>query len=57
MVGMLGEAITTLAPEGQVKVDGEIWQAHADGGARAGDHVRVTAREGPHARGREGGAA
>jgi membrane protein implicated in regulation of membrane protease activity len=46
MVGMLGEAITTLAPEGQVKVDGEIWQAHADGGARAGDHVRVTAVKG-----------
>jgi membrane-bound serine protease (ClpP class) len=42
MIGALGEAITALSPEGQVKVDGEIWHARADGGAHTGDHVRVT---------------
>jgi membrane protein implicated in regulation of membrane protease activity len=46
MIGLVGEAISTLAPEGQVKVDGEIWQARAEEGARAGDHVRVTAVRG-----------
>ena len=46
MVGMVGEAITTLSPEGQVKVDGEIWRARADRGARMGDPVRVTAVHG-----------
>lgn len=46
MIGLVGEAISTLAPEGQVKLDGEIWQAHAENGARVGDHVRVTAVRG-----------
>lgn len=41
MVGTLGEAITPLAPRGQVKVEGEIWEARADDGIRAGDPVRV----------------
>jgi membrane-bound serine protease (ClpP class) len=41
MVGTLGEAITTLAPRGQVKIDGEIWEARAADGVRAGDTVRV----------------
>ncbi|HUK44921.1 MAG TPA: NfeD family protein [Gaiellaceae bacterium] len=42
MIGTLGEAVTALAPRGQVKVDGEIWEAEAAGSARAGDTVRVT---------------
>ena len=42
MIGATGEAITTLAPDGQVKVDGEIWHARAESGAHMGDHVRVT---------------
>jgi membrane-bound serine protease (ClpP class) len=46
MIGTLGEAITALVPGGQVKVDGEIWEAHAAGGARAGDTVTVTAVHG-----------
>ena len=46
MIGMVGEAITALAPEGQVKVDGEIWQARSPDGARAGDTVRVTKVDG-----------
>jgi membrane-bound serine protease (ClpP class) len=46
MVGTLGEAITSLAPRGQVKVDGEIWEARAENGIRAGDTVRVTSVKG-----------
>jgi len=42
MIGTYGEAITALAPGGQVKVDGEIWEARAAGAARVGDTVRVT---------------
>jgi membrane protein implicated in regulation of membrane protease activity len=42
MVGTLGQAITTLAPNGQVKIDGEIWEARAKAqGVRAGDTIRV----------------
>ena len=46
MVGTLGEALTTLAPRGQVKIDGEIWEARAEQGVRAGDTVRVTRVDG-----------
>jgi len=42
MIGTVGEAITALVPQGQVKVDGEIWNARATEDVRAGDHVRVT---------------
>jgi len=42
MIGTVGEAMTVLAPNGQVKVDGEIWQAHAATEIRAGDPVRIT---------------
>ncbi|HUY70703.1 MAG TPA: NfeD family protein [Gaiellaceae bacterium] len=46
MVGRVGEAITALAPAGQVKVDGEIWEARAVAGAKAGEPVRVTRVDG-----------
>jgi membrane-bound serine protease (ClpP class) len=46
MIGRPGEAITTLAPRGQVKVDGEIWEARAANGIRAGDAVRVKSVDG-----------
>ena len=42
MIGTVGEAIGALDPEGQVKVDGEIWKAHGPADIRAGDNVRVT---------------
>ena len=42
LVGKLGEAATPLAPRGQVKINGEIWEARASQNARAGDTVRVT---------------
>lgn len=46
LVGTIGEAISPLAPSGQVKVDGEIWEAHAAGAVQPGEPVRVTAVEG-----------
>ena len=46
MIGATGEAITALVPDGQVKVDGEIWRARAESGAHMGDHVRVTGVQG-----------
>jgi membrane protein implicated in regulation of membrane protease activity len=32
-------------PEGQVQLDGEIWQARCADGAEEGDSVRVVARD------------
>ncbi len=46
MIGTTGEAITALMPKGQVKVDGTIWEARAEQGARPGDEIRVTAVDG-----------
>ncbi len=46
LVGKLGEATTALAPQGQVKINGEIWEARAKEAARAGDTVRVTRVDG-----------
>jgi len=39
-------AISPCAPDGQVRVDGEIWQARCAAGARTGDRLRVIARDG-----------
>lgn len=40
------EAVVTLPcrPEGQVRLDGEIWEARCEAGASIGDRVRVTGR-------------
>ena len=46
LVGKPGVALSTLWPEGQVKVDGEIWRARCDGGCDAGTEVVVRAVEG-----------
>ena len=46
LIGMTGEAISALEPDGQIKVDGEIWKAHGPAGIRAGDPVRITGVEG-----------
>jgi membrane-bound serine protease (ClpP class) len=32
-------------PVGQVRLDGEIWEAHCDAGASTGDRVRITGRQ------------
>jgi len=41
------EAVVAEAchPTGQVRLDGELWQARCDVGAREGERVRVTALE------------
>ncbi len=46
LIGKPGVATTDLWPEGQVKVDGELWQARCEGGADAGTRVVVTGIEG-----------
>ena len=42
MVGAIGRAVSDCDPEGQVRVKGALWRAHADEGAEAGDDVVVT---------------
>jgi membrane-bound ClpP family serine protease len=46
LIGETARAITTLAPDGQVKLNGEIWQGRAERMIRAGAWVRVTAIQG-----------
>jgi membrane-bound serine protease (ClpP class) len=41
LVGKLGVAVDALWPEGQVKVDGEIWRARCAGGCDAGTEVII----------------
>ena len=43
LVGATGEAATTLAPSGQIKVRGELWEAHSDTPLQPGARVRVLA--------------
>jgi membrane protein implicated in regulation of membrane protease activity len=46
LVGATASVITPLGPEGQVKVNGEIWQAHSDHGAPVGETVMINAVHG-----------
>lgn len=46
LVGATASVITPLAPDGQVRVNGEIWQAHAGHYAPAGATVTITAVHG-----------
>jgi membrane-bound serine protease (ClpP class) len=46
MVGKKGVAVGDLWPHGQVRVNGEIWKAHCDGGCDAGTEIVVRAIEG-----------
>jgi membrane-bound serine protease (ClpP class) len=41
------EAVVSLAcrPVGQVRLDGEIWEARCEAGAGTGERVRVTGRD------------
>jgi membrane-bound serine protease (ClpP class) len=55
LVGASASVISPLTPDGQVKVNGEIWEAHSERQARVGQKVRITAVNGltlevePHA--------
>lgn len=46
LVGASASVISPLAPDGQVKVNGEIWEAHSEREAQAGQTVRITAVNG-----------
>lgn len=45
LFGRSAVATTDLWPEGQVKLDGELWRARCEAGASAGDEVVVRAVE------------
>jgi len=46
MIGQTAEVIKALTPNGQVKVDGTIWEARAQSSARVGDTVRIMGVDG-----------
>jgi membrane-bound serine protease (ClpP class) len=46
LVGKVGVAASDLWPEGQVKIEGEIWRARCAGGCDSGTAVVVRAVEG-----------
>ena len=46
LVGVTGVAIDDLFPEGQVKVNGEIWRARCEAGCDAGAAVVIRAVNG-----------
>jgi membrane-bound serine protease (ClpP class) len=43
LIGARAVVITPCEPDGQVRVAGELWQAHCERGAATGEAVRVTA--------------
>lgn len=45
MVGLLGEAVTDIGPEGLVRIQGEIWRGRSPETVRQGQRVRVEAVE------------
>ena len=46
LVGRLAAVSATCDPEGQVRLEGEIWHARSAGVAGVGEQVRVVGREG-----------
>jgi len=47
MVGMSGKAVDRLAPDGMVKIKGELWKAAAQNGViEAGENITVTGGDG-----------
>src|ERR1700749_4490310 len=44
LIGRDAVVVSACVPDGQVRIDGEIWAAHCDGGAAVGDAVRVASR-------------
>jgi membrane protein implicated in regulation of membrane protease activity len=46
LIGKEATVSTTLRPLGQVRLDGETWQARCEAGAAPGDTVRVVGRDG-----------
>jgi membrane-bound ClpP family serine protease len=46
LIGLEGVVVTPCRPRGQVRLQGELWDARCEAGAAAGQRVRVVAREG-----------
>jgi membrane-bound serine protease (ClpP class) len=46
LVGARATVVTPCRPSGQVRVQGELWQARCEEGAARGDDVRIDAVEG-----------
>jgi len=46
LIGKEAVVVTACRPDGQVKLDGELWQARCEAGADAGEHVRIRALAG-----------
>ncbi len=46
LVGQTGSVVTACLPDGQVRLAGETWDAHCEGGAEQGETVVVTGRDG-----------
>jgi membrane-bound serine protease (ClpP class) len=46
LVGVTGVAVGELWPDGQVKINGEIWQARCEGNCESGTAVIVRAVDG-----------
>jgi membrane protein implicated in regulation of membrane protease activity len=45
LLGREAVVIRACQPRGQVRVDGEIWEARCDAGAAVGDTVRIVDRD------------
>jgi membrane-bound serine protease (ClpP class) len=45
LIGKDAIVSTSCRPRGQVRLAGEVWEAHCDAGAAPGDTVRVVGRE------------
>jgi membrane-bound serine protease (ClpP class) len=46
LVGAVGVAVTACDPDGQIRIEGELWNASCAEGARPGDRVVVQRLEG-----------
>ena len=46
LLGQTASVVTACLPDGQVRLAGEIWEAHSDDGAEQGETVVVTGRDG-----------
>ena len=46
LIGARAQVVAPCRPEGQVRVQGELWRAHCEAGADLGDRVRVVERRG-----------
>jgi membrane-bound serine protease (ClpP class) len=46
LLGAAAEVVTPCRPEGQVRIQGELWRARCRSGAEPGDTVRVVERDG-----------